>query len=153
MDAIREHLVRQLQGGLAYDTFESIVGEFSPNERGRIPEGAEHSPWQILEHMRISLRDILDFTQNEDGSYRERDWPAEYWPTEALGDWEGTINSYQADLKEMESLVSDLNRDLAAVFPWGEGQSLLREALLAADHAAYHLGELVELKRWIAQEA
>src|SRR2546421_7985240 len=77
---VREHVVRLLRGGSAYDRFEEIVALWTPDLRARIPEGAEHSAWQILEHVRITLRDILDFTRNENGTYVERKWPDEYWP-------------------------------------------------------------------------
>ena len=153
MDPVREHVLKLLSGGQAYETFDSIVGEFGPSERGIVPNGAEHSAWQIIEHMERALRDILDFTQNERGAYREKDWPADYWPESPLPDpdgWDRTLRSYRADLAEMEALVRNESLDLYKTFPWGNGQTLLREALLAADHAAYHLGQLVQLKRWIA---
>jgi hypothetical protein len=150
MDPLRLHVIALLKGGQAYDTFDDVVNEFAPEQRGIIPPGAEHSPWQIVEHMRIALRDILDFSQNEKGDYKHLDWPEGYWPKEALGDWEETIRSYRADMEEMERLVNDPERNLFQPFPWGDGQTLLREALLAADHAGYHLGQLVELKRWIS---
>lgn len=149
MDTVRQHLVALLEGGQAYDTFDSITSGFKPSDRGRIPSGAEHSAWQILEHMRLALRDILDFTQNENGDYAEKAWPEGYWPGAASGDWNETIKAYRADLMEMKSLVKDRKRDLFAPFPWGDGQTLFREAALAADHAAYHLGQLVGLQRWL----
>ncbi|HWA83707.1 MAG TPA: DinB family protein [Fimbriimonadaceae bacterium] len=152
MDQIRQHLVAALRGGQAYDTFDGIVAEFKPGEYDIVPPGARHSAWQILEHMKISLRDILDFCQNEDGSYEELDWPAEYWPesqSPVPGGWEQTIEAYHADLREFVGLIRDESRDLFTPFSWGQGQTLFREALLVADHAAYHLGQLVELHRWI----
>jgi hypothetical protein len=149
MDPIRSHVIALLRGGQAFDTFDNMVASFAPDERGKVPAGAEHSAWQILEHLRIALRDILDFTQNEQGTYHELAWPDDYWPSEAEGDWEKSLRSYRADVAEMEGLISDESRSLTEPFPWGDGQTLLREALLAADHAAYHLGQLVELKRWL----
>lgn len=152
-DQLRQHLAAAIRGGQAYDTFEGIVSEFKPGEYGIVPPGAERSAWQVLEHMRIALRDILDFSRNEDGSYKELDWPGEYWPDSAEpepGGWERTIAAYHADLREFMVLVMDEKRDLFEPFVWGDGQTLLREALLVADHAAYHLGQLVELHRWIA---
>ena len=149
MDPLREHVVALLRGGQAYETFEQIVPEFTPEQRGLVPPGAENSAWQILEHMRVCLRDILDFSQNED--YIEP--PMEdYWPSSPLPSpeaWDKSVRAYLADIAEMERLVLDESRDLYEPFPWGDGQTLLREALVAADHAAYHLGQLVELKRWL----
>ena len=152
MDALRTELSNLLRGGQAYDPFESVVAAFKPNERCEIPAGAEHSPWQILEHMRFSQRDILDFSQNKPGAYPEKVWPDDYWPKDAApkpGEWDSAIKEFQAGIEEFERLMNDPTRDLNAKFPWGSGQTLLREILVAADHAAYHLGQLVELKRWI----
>ena len=147
---LRRHLVELLQGGTAFDTFEDVVGSFSESDRFSVPKGAEYSAWQIVEHLRIALRDILEFTDNEDGSYKEMNWPDDYWPKEASGDWDATVAAYLADRKHMESLVKDTSKDLFRAFPWGSGQTLLREVMLAASHEAYHVGQLVELQRWLA---
>jgi hypothetical protein len=151
LQPLRNRLIANLCGGQAYDTFEEIVGEFSPGLRGAIPAGAEHSAWQILEHLRISQRDILDFCRNQDGSYQEKNWPEDYWPRDTAPSqpkkWDVSIEAFLADRAALEALVKDDNRDLFAPFPWGDGQTLLREALLAADHAGYHLGQLVILRR------
>lgn len=151
MQQLREHVVKNLRGGMAYDTFEEIVGEFKPGERGIVPAGAGHSAWQILEHMRISQRDILDFSRNENGDYEEKNWPEDYWSKEPSPPdpdaWDRSVAQFQDDLKAFEALVQDPGRDLFARFPWGDGQSLLREALMTADHAGYHLGQLVIVRR------
>ncbi|HZT41563.1 MAG TPA: DinB family protein [Chthonomonadaceae bacterium] len=151
LHSLREHVVRLLEGGQAYDTFSDIVAEFSADQRYVVPPGAEYSAWQILEHLRIALRDILDFSRNENGTYVELNWPQDYWPaTPAPPDvrgWDSTINAFLADRKALEALVLDPKKDLFAPFPWGAGQTLLREALLAADHASYHLGQLVMVRR------
>lgn len=156
LQSLREHIVRLLNGGQAYDTFEDIVAEIPADQRGVIPSGAEHSAWQILEHIRIALRDILDFSQNENGTYVEKSWPQDYWPATPAppkeGGWENTIQAFLADRKSLESLIMDPKRDLFAPFPWGDGQTLLREALLAADHASYHLGQLVIVQRLLTEE-
>jgi hypothetical protein len=144
---LREHLAAALKGGLAFDTFENVIKDFKPADRGRIPPGSEHSAWQIVEHLRLSLEDILEFSNNEDGSYKEKDWPAGYWPKESLGNWDATVNEYLQTRVRLEKLVAD--GDLYRVFPWGDGQTLLREAILAGNHEAYHVGELVELQRWL----
>ncbi len=148
--ALRDHLIAQLHGGQAYDTFDDIVDEFSSEQRGVVPDKAEHSAWQILEHLRISLRDILDYCRNEEGKYAEKNWPEDYWPKEAEpptpASWEDAMKAYHSDLSDFEDLVR--TQDLVAPFAWSEqGHTLLREALLVSDHAAYHLGQLVLLKR------
>ncbi|HWP30352.1 MAG TPA: DinB family protein [Fimbriimonadales bacterium] len=156
MDALRKHLLDLLKGGRAYDTFDDIVAEFTPEERGMIPPGAERSAWQILEHMRIALVDILEFIENEDNSYVERVYPDEYWNESPLPNaeaWEKTIRGYLEGRKKLEKLIKDEKRDLFAPFPWGEGETLLREILLAMEHEAHHLGQLVELKRWVASRS
>ena len=151
MQALREQVVKNLRGGQAYDAFEEVTGEFAPDQRGVVPVGAGHSAWQILEHMRITQRDILDFSDNENGTYRELKWPEDYWPKEAkpsdAGAWERSIAAYQADERRLEELVMNPRSDLFLPFPWGEGQTLLREALMVADHAGYHLGQMVILQR------
>jgi DinB superfamily len=127
------------------------VADFPVNLRGVVPEGLPYSGWQLLEHLRIALEDILRYTQNEDGGYVEKEWPAAYWPKAAApasaGAWDASIKGYLKDRAELERLVGDASADLLAPFPWGDGQNLLRQALLAADHAAYHIGELVLVRR------
>jgi hypothetical protein len=151
LQPLRDHLVRLLRGGQAYDTLEAIVAAVPENQRGLVPLGAEQSAWAILEHMRITQRDILDFSRNEDGHYRELDWPAQYWPAGPEppdgGAWDGAVQSYLADRRALEELALDDQRDLFALFPWGSGQTLLRELMLAAEHAAYHLGQIVIVQR------
>jgi hypothetical protein len=152
-DSLRRHVLALLRGGQAYDPFEEIVASFGPDERGIVPPGADRSAWQILEHMRIALRDILDFSRARRGQYLEIRWPDDYWPREAAppeaDSWDHSVESYLVLRGELERLVSDPDRDLFEPVPAGDGQTLLREALLAADHASYHLGQLVALERWI----
>ena len=149
IDALRQHVIAPLRGGQAYDTFEEIVASFPPNLRGLVPDGAEHSAWQILWHMRFTQADILDFSVNS--AYQERNWPEDYWPKETapagVDDWDKTVAAFIDDRQALEALVVDKGRDLFAVIPWGDGQTLLREALLAVDHQSYHLGQLVILRR------
>jgi hypothetical protein len=147
-DDLRKHLLAALKGGQAFDKFEEVVKGFAPQDRGRIPSGAERSPWQIVEHMRLSIIDLVEFSDNEDGSYKEKDWPDGYWPKEALGDWDETIKGVLQARAQMEKLVKE--GDLYKPFPWGDGQTILREAILAVSHEAYHVGELVEVQRWLA---
>ena len=153
LQSLREHVARTLRGGQAYDTFEAIVAEFPSHRRGFAPPGSEHSAWQILEHMRIAQRDILDFTRNSDGSYKEMNWPDDYWPKSASPPddfaWSKSVAAFQADRDAIEALVLDEKTDLFAPFPWGDGQTVLREALLSAEHAAYHLGQIVTLSQLV----
>ena len=150
---LRQHLLALVRGGQAYESFSDALKEFSPKDRGVIPKGAEHSAWQILDHMVRTLEDIVEFSDNEGGKYKAKNWPNDYWSKNAVGDWSGSIRAYRAALKKLEGLVKDKKRNLFEEFPWGDGQTLLREVLLAADHQAYHVGELVMLKRWIDRES
>jgi len=149
VDALRRQVVAHIRGGMAYETFEQIIGEFAANMRGVVPIGEERSAWQILGHMHITLADILEFSTNP--NYKEMNWPDDYWPLEAeppaTDSWENAIDAYLKDRGTLEDLVVDPTCDLFAPFSWGDGQTLLREALLAADHQSYHLGELVMLRR------
>lgn len=146
---IRKQLLALLKGGQAHAKFEDAVADFPKAKRGVVPEGLPYSAWQLLEHLRITQRDILDFTDNEDGSYKELKWPEEYWPKESApptdSAWDESIAAIEKDRKAFEKLVRE--GDLYTPFPWGDGQNLLRETLLIADHDAYHVGELVMLRR------
>lgn len=150
-DALRQHLSRLLAGGKAYETFEEVVSTFSPDLRGVVPPGAGHSGWEILEHLRIAQRDILDFSRNEDGSYVKKNWPDDYWPSTTEppdgGAWDASVQAFLADRTDLDALARDRARELFTPFPWGTDQTLLREILLAADHTSYHLGQLVLLRR------
>ena len=147
--ALRQHAVKLLTGGDAHADFEKAVKDFPADLQGKRPQGAEHSPWEVLEHLRIAQWDILDFSGN--AGYKEMKWPDEYWPkTAAPPDekaWDKSVSAFRHDLKEMCDLVADERTDLFAKIPHGDGQTILREALLVADHNAYHLGELVLLRR------
>ncbi|HEY1901757.1 MAG TPA: DinB family protein [Terracidiphilus sp.] len=147
--ALRQHLVKLLTGGEAHIDFEHAIADFPAEVRGKTPKGAEHSPWQELEHLRIAQWDILDFSTNP--NYRAKEWPKEYWPeTEAPPDpkaWDRSVNAYCEDLKAMCTLVENEKTDLFAKIPHGDGQTILREALVVADHNAYHLGQIVLLRR------
>lgn len=146
---LRKQLLALLKGGQAHATFDEAVKDMPAKLQGSVPEGLPYSPWQLLEHLRITLRDILDFSDNADGSYKELNWPEEYWPKKPVPPgkdaWEKSAAAYRKDLATFEALVKE--RDLAEKFPWGDGQNLLREALLVADHAAYHIGEIVVARR------
>jgi hypothetical protein len=148
-DPLREHLINLLTKAEAHVELESSLKDFPRELRGKKPEGAPHTPWQLLEHIRIAQWDILEFSK--DARHKSPKWPDDYWPkTEAPPDdnaWDKSVKQVLADLEEMSMLVNDPGRDLLAQLPHGDGQTLLREALLAADHNAYHLGQLVMLRR------
>ena len=147
--ALRKHLVNLLTKAEAHADFEKAVKGLAPELRGQTPPGAEHSAWELVEHIRITLWDILDFSRNPE--YKEREWPAAYWPTptENVSDaaWDKSIEGYRGTLKEMCDLVTDESTDLFAKIPHGDGQTVLREAMLAADHTSYHVGQLVLVRR------
>lgn len=151
--ALREHLVKLLSEGQAHATFEQAVKGFPVELRGKVPKGAEHSPWQLLEHLRIAQWDILEFSRNAE--YQAPKWPDEYWPKEkAPADekaWDKSVRGFKKDLNEMCALVADEKTDMFAKIPHGDGQTILREALLTADHNAYHVGQLVLVRRLLGE--
>jgi hypothetical protein len=153
LDPLRTHLLELLRGGHAHLTFDDAVRDLPPDLRGKAPRGSPYSAWQLVEHMRLAQDDILRFSRNTDGAYEVLAWPDDYWPkTKAPRDdaeWEASLRGFRRDRKAMEALVTDPAQDLFAPFPWGDGQTLLREAMLVVDHTAYHLGQLVLLRRLI----
>ena len=146
---LREHLVYLLEGGGAHVKFEDVLKDFPAEARGKKPAGYPHSAWMLLEHMRLAQSDILEFSR--DRNYQAPEWPEEYWPkTEAppgAAAWNASIKNFRADLKAMCDLVSNPKTGLFARIPWGDGQTILREALLVADHNAYHLAQIVDVRR------
>jgi hypothetical protein len=149
--SLRKHLDNLLRMKGAHLSFEAAVAGFPAALSGVKPAGAPHSAWELLEHMRIAQEDILDFSRNP--AYREKKFPDDYWPaTEAPPSeeaWSGSVARFQADLREMQALIADTGHDLLAKIPHGGGQTLLREALLVADHNAYHLGQLMFLRKML----
>lgn len=147
--ALRDHLVKLLEGNDAHASFGKAVEDFPAELRGKTPKGAEHSAFQLLEHLRIAQQDILDFSTNP--NYKEKEWPKDYWPADAEPPdpkaWDRSIYAYCEDLKAMCALVEEEGTDLYAKIPHGNGQTILREALLVADHNAYHVGQIVLLRR------
>jgi hypothetical protein len=146
---LREHLLDLLKGGNAHIHFDEVVKRFSRANRGQKPSGFPHSPWMLLEHMRLAQWDILEFSRN--AKHVSPEWPKGYWPeSEASPNdsaWNASISGFHKDLKAMEDLIGNPKTDLYAKIPWGDGQTVLREALLVADHNAYHLGQLVDVAR------
>ena len=147
--ALRQHLLDLLRGGNAHLNFDEALAGLPPTLRGAKPSGLPYSPWRLLEHMRIAQRDILEFSRNP--KHVSPEFPAGYWPeTDAPPNdkaWQKSIRQFRADLKAMLDLVEDPAIDLLAPIPHGEGQTILREALLVADHNSYHLGQLVTVRR------
>lgn len=147
--SIREHVLSLLRGGNAHTTFDDAVAGLPANARGKKVRGLPYTVWMVLEHLRIAQLDILEFSRNP--KHESPEWPKGYWPKEPAppsdAAWNKSLKSFRADLKAMEQLVSDPETDLYAQIPWGQGQTILREALLVADHNAYHIGELVVFRR------
>ena len=147
--AIRDHVIYLLEGGGAHVKFEAAVAGLPPKLRGARPERLDVTPWRVLEHMRLAQADILEFCISRD--YREKEFPADYWPSsDAPPDpraWDKSVKAFQADLQKMCNVVKDPRTDLLAKIPWGDGQTYLREALLVADHNAYHLGQMITVRR------
>jgi hypothetical protein len=147
--SLRDHLLYLLRGGGAHLDFDSALAKLPPKLRGAKPKGVPHTPWRLLEHMRIAQWDILEFCRNP--RHVSPEFPEDYWPK---GDgppnaaaWSKAIKTFQSDLKAMQDMVANPSTDLFAPIPHGEGQTILREALLVADHNAYHLGQLVVVRR------
>jgi hypothetical protein len=147
--SLRQHLVDLLKGGNAHTAFDEVIAGIPVKLRGKKPEGLPHSPWMLLEHLRLAQWDILEFSRNK--KHTSPDWPEGYWPqTEAppsAAAWDNSIKGFRKDLKAFQVLVADPTTHLHARIPWGEGQTVLREALLVADHNAYHLAQLVDVRR------
>ena len=147
--SLRQHLVALLDGGHAYTPIAKILANIPPRFRGEIPKGLPHSAWMLLEHLRIAQHDILGFSRNP--KYVAPKWPDDYWPKSAsppsAAAWNKSVKSFQDDLSAMKRLISNPKTDLFAKIPWGDGQTLLREALLIADHNAHHLGQIIDVRR------
>jgi DinB superfamily len=147
--SLRRHLVELLKGGSAHARFEEAIAGIPAKSRGHKPPGLPHSPWMLLEHMRIAQRDILEFSRNR--RHVSPDWPKGYWPhSEAppsATSWNTSIRKFHQDLKAMQGLVANPKTDLHAPIAWGDGQTVLREALLLADHNGYHVAQLVDTRR------
>lgn len=150
-DALRKHLDNLLRMEGAHLSFEEAVDSFPAALQGVKPAGAPHSAWDLLEHLRLAQEDILDFSRNPD--YKERRFPEDYWPPESTppdaNAWARSVQEFQRDLEEMRALIADERNDLFRKIPHGTGQTLLREALLVADHNAYHLGQLMYLRKML----
>ena len=150
-DELRKQLLALLRGGQAHAGFDAAIKDFPADSRGKTPEKLPYSAWQLLEHLRIAQHDILNFSAPPTGGYQPLRWPEDYWPKTAeppsAGAWDEAVAAIGADRKAFEDLITRPGADLTKPFRWGDGQNLLREALLIADHTAYHVGELIVLRR------
>jgi len=135
------------QGHLNLD---NAVKDLPANLRGRRPEGLPHSPWELVEHIRIAQHDLLDFCRNPN-YHHDLNWPEDYWPPaqETISDesWENSLAKSRSDRDELKKFTTDSGVDLASKIPHGTGQTYLRTILVALDHASYHTGELVAVRR------
>ena len=147
--SLRQYLIELLTGGHAHAKFEDAVRGFPAGLRGRKPENFPHTPWMLLEHLRIAQWDILEFSRH--AKHVSPKWPEGYWPEKdappSAAAWDKSIKSFNAGLKAMHDLVKNPKTDLFAKIPWGDGQTILREALLLGDHNAYHVAQLVDVRR------
>ena len=149
--SLRTHLTKLLSWHDAHVDFETALADLPAELRGRVPRGAPYSVWQLVEHLRIAQHDILDFCVN--AGYEEKRWPDDYWPSDpAPADdraWTASLDLYRQDLATVQELAKDTSIDLFANIPHGSGQTYLREILLIADHAAYHVGQIVIVRRML----
>jgi DinB superfamily len=148
-DSIRAAIVHLLDWEDAHAGFEKVIAGLPPALQGQAPAGLPYSPWQLLEHLRLTQQDILDFCRNP--AYEERQWPDEYWPKSPAPPsptaWNESVKAFRRDREALAQVALNEQLDLLAPVPAGQGQTYLRELLLAADHTAYHLGELVVVRR------
>jgi len=149
LDPLRKELVAQLKGGNAHAPLEKVVGGFPEKLRHITPAGLPYSAWQLLEHMRLAQADMLKFCTNPD--YKAPQWPDDYWPKSptppSARSWNASVQAIQSDCAKFIKVILNVKADLFAPLPWGDGQTLLHETCLIIDHNAYHLGEIVALRR------
>ncbi|MGH9615307.1 MAG: DinB family protein [Acidobacteriaceae bacterium] len=147
--SIRQELLAFLKGGLAHATLDDAIKDFPAALYAKKPSSAPHNAWQQLEHIRLTLHDLLDFCTNRD--YRALEWPEGYWPRDdsppSPEAWGASVKALRKDLSAFEKMLKNPEVDLYAKIPWGDGQTILREILLAIDHTGYHLGQLVMLRK------
>jgi len=147
--SLREHLLELLQGGSAHTRFDDVIKRVPAKLYGAKATGLPHSPWMLLEHLRIAQWDILEFSRH--AKHKSPAWPDGYWPKGAApasaAAWTKSVQDFRKDLKAMQALVSNPRTDLYKRIAWGDGQTVLREALLVADHNAYHIAQLVDVLR------
>ncbi len=146
---LRDQLIEFLRGSSAHADLKAVLDDFPVGLRGTKPKGAPYTAWQLLEHIRIALHDLLDFCTNS--NYIQPEWPRDYWPEEeapaSANAWNTSVAAVKKDMADFAKLVRHPESNLYATIPWGEGQTVLREILLAGQHTSYHLGQIVLLRR------
>ncbi len=146
---LREQLVELVRGGSAHADVKSALADFPADRRAAKPEGAPYNAWQLLWHINFTLHDLLLFCT--DPKYLSPKWPGEYWPRDEQPPnedaWDATLRALHADLAAFEKMIMDPAENMYSTIPWGDGQTVLREILLAADHTSYHLGQIVLLRK------
>ena len=146
---VREHLLSLLQGGNAHMTFDDAVKDFPVDHMNTVFPNGTYTSWHLIEHIRRTQEDILDFIRNPD--YKNRSWPNDYWPAKdekaTKKTWERTISEFGKDSKALQKIVKEPKTDLYTKISHGEGQTILREILLVADHNAYHIGEFAIMRQ------
>ena len=152
---LRRQIARLLTWSDAHVSFDDAVAGLPASARGKVPKGVPYSSWQLVEHLRLAQADILQFCVRR--RYKEKQWPRDYWPAKpappSVRAWNASIAAFKRDRRALERLVLDARRDLMAPVPAGSGQTFLREVILAADHAAYHVGQLVAVRRMLGHWA
>lgn len=147
--ALRDHLLELLKAGSAHLGFDEAIEGLPAGLRGKKVKGLAHTVWQLVEHLRLAQLDILEFSRNP--GYKEMKFPDDYWPDEEAPPsdeaWNQSVETFRQDLQAMKDLVADPKTDLFAKIPWGSGQTILREAMLIADHNAYHVGQIVTVRQ------
>ena len=147
--AVRKHLLWLLRGGHAHVHFDRAVAGLPVRLQGKRPGGLPYSPWQLLEHVRLSLWDMLEFSR--DRAHVSPKWPDSYWPKDPAAPnasaWAKSVAAIRRDMRAMERMMANPRTDLYARIPWGTGQTVMLEALQIADHNAYHLGQLLVVRR------
>jgi uncharacterized damage-inducible protein DinB len=146
---VRETLLAFLKGGQAHADLDDALAGMPPALISERPAGSPYSAWQLLEHIRLTLEDLVEFSTNRD--YQERKWPEEYWPPEeetpSATDWKSSAQKARSALQKFESMLNDPAKDLTGRIPWGNGQTLFREILLAIGHTSYHTGQLILVRK------
>ena len=145
--SIREHLAKLLAWEDAHVGFDAAISDIPESFRGK--RAGAHSPWELLEHIRLAQHDILDFSRNSD--YKEMEWPKDYWPSTpapaSAAAWDNSVAAVRRDREALQQLALDASLDLTQKIPHGTGQTYLREVLLVVDHTAYHVGQLVMVRQ------
>jgi hypothetical protein len=150
-EAARSIVAAAIDSQEAHVPFDRATADLPEADRGRRPQGYPHSPWELLEHMRLAQADLIAFM--EDPAYEAPEWPADYWPASPVppspAAWAESVAAFRRDRERLRAIALRPELDLTSAIPWGGGRTYLRTLLVAADHTAYHLGQLVTVRRWL----